>query len=235
MTDSRTLLIIPTKNEHQTIHRVMEEVVALGIEDLHVLVVDDDSIDGTWRTYGTRWAADSEHHHLLRRCGPQKGRGYALREAYQWALDHEPGYDFVLEMAGNTTDDPSVLQSMQEALSSGSDVVIAEREQGGEPSTEGPRRTQALARMATGAPVHDIESGFRGYRREVLEAILPRLKATSHGIKAEVLAAATRRGFTVTGVPVASRLLPDDGYAQGGNASPLQLLTLWVRRLFGLV
>jgi len=218
-----SLLIIPTKNEHKTIHRVMEEVTALGLDDLHVLVTDDDSIDGTWRTYGTRWAADSERNHLLRRCGPQKGRGYAMRESYQWALDREPRYDYVFEMAGNGTDDPSLIPAMIEKLAGGADVVVAERE----------RRAQGFAKFATGAPVKDVESGFRGYRRDLLEQVVRKLKSKTHDIKAEILAAAVKRRARFETVPTQVRELPSDAYAQGGESGALKLTGLYLRRLVG--
>ncbi len=228
-----TLLIIPTKNEHKTIHRVMEEVTALGLDDLHVLVTDDDSIDGTWRTYGTRWAADSERNHLLRRCGPQKGRGYALRESYQWALDHVPRYDFVLEMAGNGTDDPSLVPALIEKLADGCDVVVAERGEGTGGSGAEARRTQSFAKFATGAPVQDVESGFRGYRRGLLEQVVRKLKSKHHEIKAEILAAAVKRGARFGTVPTTARELPSDAYAQGGESGALKLTGLFLRRLTG--
>lgn len=232
MSQDLTLLILPTKNEHVTIHTVMEEVTALGRDDLHVLVADDDSIDGTWRTYGTRWAADSEHNHLLRRCGPQKGRGYATREAYQWVVDNERDYAYVIEMAANGSDDPRHIPAMIDALAGGADVVIGERP--ADPAQpDGPRRSQGLARWATGADVGDVESGFRGFRKAVLEAVLPKLKATSHEVKAEVVAAAAKRGFRFATLPVTSRPLPEAAYAQGGTAGPGKLVGLWLRRMTG--
>lgn len=232
MSQELTLLILPTKNEHVTIHRVMEEITALGLDDLHVLVADDDSIDGTWRTYGTRWAADSERNHLLRRCGPQKGRGYAMREAYEWAVGNEREYTFVLEMAANGTDDPKHIPAIIEALKGGADIVIGERP-ADDAKPDGPRRAQGLARWATGAGVGDIESGFRGFRKVALAKILPKLKATSHEIKTEVVAAASKHGLKFASVPVTSRPLPDEAYAQGGTSGAGKLVGLWLRRLTG--
>lgn len=220
---SLTLVILPTKNEHTTIHGIMEEITALGHEGLHVLVADDDSIDGTWRTYGTRWAADSERHHLLRRCGPTKGRGFALREAYTWALKHDPPYDFVIEMAANHTDDPGHVGAFIEALEAGADVVVGQRK----------GHSQGMAAWATGAGLSDVESGYRGYRRAVLEAITPKLKSKYHTIKTETLAAAAKRGFKIQGVPVTSRALPESAYAQGGTTSASAAVGLWMRRLTG--
>ena len=232
MSHDLTLLILPTKNEHVTIHTVMEEVTALGLDHLHVLVVDDDSIDGTWRTYGTRWAADSERNHLLRRCGPEKGRGYAMREAYEWVVNNERDYTYVIEMAANGSDDPAHIPAIIEALSGGADVVVGERP-ADEKAAAGPRRVQGMARWATGASVGDVESGYRGFRKPVLAAVSPKLKATSHEIKTEVVAAAAKRGFKFASVPVTSRALPEAAYAQGGQAGAGKLIGLWMRRMIG--
>ncbi len=232
MSQELTLLILPTKNEHVTIHTVMEEVTALGLDNLHVLVADDDSIDGTWRTYGTRWAADSEHNHLLRRCGPEKGRGYAMREAYEWVISNQRDYSYVIEMAANGSDDPAYIPAMIAALAAGADVVIGERP-ADEKTADGPRRAQGMARWATGASVGDVESGYRGYRKAVLAAIVPKLKSTSHEIKTEVVAAAAKRGFKFASVPVTSRPLPEAAYAQGGTAGATKLIGLWMRRMIG--
>ena len=86
MSHGLTLVTIPTLNERENLRWFMDGLIALQDDRMHVIVADDDSLDGTWRTYGTEYAADSEKCHLLRRPGHDKGRGYALRLAASHAL-----------------------------------------------------------------------------------------------------------------------------------------------------
>src|SRR5262249_53873418 len=124
MTHDLALVTIPTLNERDNLDWFMEGILALRDDKLHVLVADDDSLDGTWRTYGTRYAADTDKNHLLRRPGHDKGQGFALRDAWKWALEHQPPYAFILTMAGNRTDDPQFLPQMIAKLQAGADVVV---------------------------------------------------------------------------------------------------------------
>ena len=120
MSHKLALVTIPTLNERENLHWFMKGIVDQADENLHVLLADDDSLDGTWRTYGTQYAADSKRFHLMRRPGHDKGRGFALREAWKWALTHQPPYAYIIEMAGNRTDDPAHLPAR-----TGSPVIAA--------------------------------------------------------------------------------------------------------------
>jgi len=237
-THGLALVTIPTLNERSNLDWFMEGIQRLGDERIHVLVADDDSLDGTWRTYGTKYAADSQRCHLMRRPGHDKGRGYALREAWTWALDHEPRYDFVVEMAGNRTDDPAFLPQIIERLAAGADVVVCERSAvpGGAAGT--PRKRWGL-RGLIGAPaaVSDYESGYRGFSRRALELIGPKsLRSGDHRIKAEVMAKvgslARKHGLKVETIPVPFSP-PDPTHVQGGNTGFGAALGLRLRRLTG--
>jgi dolichol-phosphate mannosyltransferase len=233
MSHGLVLVTIPTLNERENLDWFMEGILALDDELLHVMVADDDSLDGTWRTYGTKYAADSERNHLLRRPGANKGRGHALRDAWAWALEHEPRYAHVIEMAGNRTDDPRFIPRMLAALEGGADVVVCERSASPGDDEAGPRRSWGLGRTLCGAPVGDYESGFRGFTRRALEAIDPgSLKSPDYRIKAEVMAKVGRLGLKVATIPVPFAP-PDPTHVQGGNSGTGALLGLRLRRLTG--
>jgi dolichol-phosphate mannosyltransferase len=239
MTHKLTLLTIPTLNERDNLDWFMERIVGLHDEQLHVIVADDDSLDGTWRTYGTKYAADSVKNHLLRRPGHDKGRGYALRDAWKWALEHQPRYEYVIEMAGNRTDDPAFIPQIIARLEAGADVVVCERsiEPGGGP--QAPRRSWGLGNALVGAPVGDYESGYRGFSRRALELIAPKtLRSGDHGIKAEVMARVGRlrgrHGLKIETIPVPFTP-PDPLHTQNGNTGLGGQLGLFVRRLVGAV
>jgi dolichol-phosphate mannosyltransferase len=230
----KTLLIVPTKEERHNLDWVMERYQDLNDPDLHVLVADDDSLDKTWSRAGT-WAADDERIHLLRRPGRYKGRGYALRESYKWAADSENDYAFVLECAANRTDDILQTPKLIAALEAGADVVVGARSaaQGGD--DDSPRRTQGLAAFVSRAGIHDVESGFRGYRMDALRQIARRLKATDHKIKVETLTAAKRAGLKIVEVPVPYQPHDSSHPKLGGNSGLTSLCGLWIRRLVGRV
>jgi dolichol-phosphate mannosyltransferase len=233
MTHGLALVTIPTLNERENLDWFMEGILALGDESLHVLVADDDSLDGTWRTYGTKYAADTDKVHLLRRPGADKGRGFALREAWAWALEHEPRYEHVIEMAGNRTDDPKFIPEMLAKLEGGADVVVCERSVAAGGDASAPRKSWGLGKTLTGAPVDDYESGFRGFTRKALETIDPKsLKSPDHGIKAEVMAKVGKKTLKVATVAVPFTP-PDPTHVQGGNTGFGGQLGLFLRRIFG--
>jgi glycosyltransferase involved in cell wall biosynthesis len=233
------LVTIPTLNERDNLQWFMQGILALNDDNLHVILADDDSLDGTWRTYGTQYAADSLRFHLMRRPGRDKGRGFALREAWKWALDHKPPYDYVIEMAGNRSDDPAQLPALLARLEAGADVVVAERSAAPGGDASSPRKNWGLGRALIGAPVQDYESGFRGFSRRALELINPKtLRSKDHRIKAEVMARvgrlAKKHGLRVETVPVPF-VPPDMRHRQGGNTGLGGQVGLFVRRVTGTV
>lgn len=231
-----TLLIVPTLEERENIDWVMERYQDLDDADLHILIADDDSIDKTWSRAGI-WAADDERMHLLRRPGRFKGPGYALRESYKWAVDHEIDYQYVVQASANRSDDLSCVPALIAALDAGADLVLGERSASEGGGADGPRRSQGLARWATGSPVGDVESGFRAWRLSALKQIARKLNAGDHRLKAESVAAAVKGGLTVVGVPVPAQPKTDDGKAanKGGDSGAGALIGLWLRRMTGRV
>jgi dolichol-phosphate mannosyltransferase len=222
-----TLVIMMTLNERLHFDGVMEGIHALGDSDLHVLCVDDDSLDGTWRNYGTNWAAENAQYHLLRRTGRFKGQGSAMRDGIQWAVDNEKDFTNIVVIAGNQTDDPAHIPAMLGALRAGADVVVAQRSG---------KSAGALTRMATGAPFVDVESGFRAYRLAALQKLhFDKISLADHRIKTELLARAKRAGCTFDTVDVEFKARPEGAEMRGGTRGALSSLGLFLRRVTGLL
>ena len=237
MTHKLALVTIPTLNERDNLHWFMKAIVDQADENLHVLLADDDSLDGTWRTYGTQYAADSLRFHLLRRPGRDKGRGFALREGWRWALEHKPPYAYIIEMAGNRSDDPQFLPAILARLEAGADVVVCERSAAPGGDASSPRKDWGFGRTLVGAPVQDYESGYRGFSRRAMELIDPkRLRSGDHGIKAEVMARVgklqKKHGLKVETIPVPFNP-PDMSHRQGGNTRVGGQVGLFLRRMTG--
>jgi hypothetical protein len=173
----------------------------------------------------------------MRRPGRDKGRGFALREAWKWALEHHPPYAYVIEMAGNKTDDPTFLPQILAKLEAGADVVVCERSVAPGGDASAPRKSWGFARTIVGAPVADYESGFRGFSRKALELIDPKkLKSPDHGLKAEVMMRVGKlrgkHGLKVETIPVPFTA-PDATHRQGGNTGFGGAMGLFARRMIG--
>ncbi|MEN6626115.1 MAG: tetraacyldisaccharide 4'-kinase [Candidatus Sumerlaeia bacterium] len=202
--DMRIIAMIPTYNESENIWSLMDAILALG-PDYEVLVVDDNSPDGTWKIVGER-AQKEPRIHLLHRMR-RKGRGLAGIAGFREAL--RLGADLVIEMDGDWSHDPKWIPSMIEAAQK-ADVVIGSRlaPGGGEGGRTVARRiitccAGVYIRAMLGIDVRDATSGFRVFSRRCLEALpWEAMRATGPEVVQEVLLAAWSRGFRVVEVPI---------------------------------
>ncbi len=235
MTSPTTLVIVCTLNEKLVIDEVMQGILDLKDPALNVLLVDDDSLDQTWRNYGTNWAAKYAEFYLLRRPVRQKGQGHAWRAGLNWCFEAETHYDRVITMAGNTTDDPAHIPALLAKLDAGADVVVAERsaDPGGDDGQ--PRRKWGFTNTAVGATtVDDVESNYRAYTRAALDAIKPlTTKSVDHRIKTELLARCAAKKLRIDSIPVPFRERSDKSDALGGNTSGGGAMGLWLKRMVG--
>jgi len=163
---------LPTLNEADNIGQLIREIRAIGTE-IHIVVADDDSPDGTAKIVEEIARIDPMVHLLLRT--QNKGRGSAGVDAFRRALTL--GADYVVEMDADFSHHPkyipSLLREMQHA-----DVAIGSRlVQGGGEAKRGFIRKYltilscAYSRIVLGLPVHDMNSGYRCFRREILESV----------------------------------------------------------------
>ncbi len=201
-------LVLPTYDEAANIEGIVEAVLAKLPASGRVLVVDDNSPDGTGEIAG-RIADRSERVEVLRR--PRKeGLGPAYVAGFKRAL--EGGAGLVLEMDADFSHDPAYLPRLIEAAGR-ADLVIGSRYvPGGATSDWGLARRaisrggSAYARLALGVPVRDLTGGFKCFRREVLEAIdLDSVASRGYAFQVELTYRAIQHGFTVVEVPIVFR------------------------------
>jgi len=197
-------VILPTYNEIESLEGVVSRVLAQD-ERLRVLVVDDGSPDGTGEL-ADRLAAESERVSVLHREG-KLGLGSAYILGFRWAL--ERGFDWVFEMDADGSHDPLYLVDMIAALGE-LDVVVGSRYLRGVNVINWPMSRLLLsyyanryARRVTGLRLADSTSGFKCFKREVLEAIdLDKIGSTGYAFQIEMNFRAWKAGFRVGEVPI---------------------------------
>jgi apolipoprotein N-acyltransferase len=203
----RTLVIMPTYDERATIGEAVAGVLARP-EGVDVLVVDDSSPDGTGEVVRAL-ARDDPRVRLLER--PEKsGLATAYVEGFRIALDE--GYDLAVEMDSDLSHDPEELSGLLEAATA-HDLVVGSRYVPGGAVTNWSKARLTLskagntyARWMLGVPIHDATSGYRVYRRGLLEALSGRPFATDgYGFQIELVMRADRMGFDVGEAPITFR------------------------------
>jgi dolichol-phosphate mannosyltransferase len=199
----RILVVVPTYNERSTIARVVRGVLAAAPAD--VLVVDDSSPDGTGQVVEQLGESEPRIHVLHR--GAKQGLGSAYRDGFRWGLGR--GYDVLVEMDGDLSHDPQELGALLERIDA-ADVVVGSRYVDGGRTENWPRRRRFLSRsgnryvqLVTGVPVRDATSGFRAFRRQVLEDLgLENLRSEGYAFQVEAVLRAWDRGYAVEEVPI---------------------------------
>ena len=201
----RSVILVPTYNEAPNLERLVGEIRSLSPEST-ILVVDDESPDGTGEIADRLAAADAAVRVLHR--DPPRGRGLAGRDGYREAL--ALGADVVLEMDADFSHDPRLLPRFWEEIDKGADVVLGSRfVAGGSDDDRGLVRrvitvlANAYIRIVLGVPVGDCNSGYRCFRRPVLESIAPEtLTSTGPSIVQEVLFRVHRAGARIVEIPL---------------------------------
>jgi dolichol-phosphate mannosyltransferase len=204
----RPLLVVPTYNESDGIEDLLAQALA-SHPDLEILVVDDSSPDGTGEIVSKLAESDDRLGILTR--GAKEGLGKAYLAGFGRGLLEE--FDCFLEMDADLSHDPADLPRLIEAAENGSDVVIGSRYiKGGQVSGwsrarhllswSANRYAQALLRI----PVRDSTSGFRCYRREVLEALdLASIATEGYAFQVEMTYRAWKAGFDIAEIPIVFR------------------------------
>jgi len=171
----RTVVVLPTYNEADNIVRFLR-AVREAAPDADVLVVDDNSPDGT-AALAEETASELGRIKVLHRAGKQ-GLGAAYSHGFTTAFDE--GYEAIVSMDSDFSHDPAVIPTMLAMLSDGADMVIGSRYVPGGATVDWPLRRRVLSKWGnryTAAvlrlPVRDCTSGFRAYRAPALRAIAP--------------------------------------------------------------
>jgi dolichol-phosphate mannosyltransferase len=200
----RTLVVIPTYNEAETIAGLMEQVLAAH-PGVNVLVVDDGSPDGTAGIVDKATTAEPRLHLLERPA--KEGLGAAYRAGFRWGLDR--GYDALVEIDADFSHPPDRLPALLGALET-ADVAIGSRYvPGGATVGWSPARKaisrlgNAYVRFVIGLPVHDATAGYRAFRAEVLRALaVESSESNGYCFQIEMAHRAWQEGFRIVEVPI---------------------------------
>jgi dolichol-phosphate mannosyltransferase len=201
-------LVLPTYDEAENIEAFVAAALAKLPAGARVLIVDDDSPDGTG-AIADRLAAEHENVNVLHRAR-KEGLGPAYIAGFRRAL--AGGAGLILEMDADFSHDPAFLPRLLEAAER-ADLVLGSRYvDGGGVSDWGALRRlisrggSAYARAVLGVEVRDLTGGFKCFRREVLEAIdLDSIQAHGYGFQVEMTYRAIQLGFRVVEVPIVFR------------------------------
>ncbi len=205
MTVTRPLIVIPTYNEIENLKTLIERVLAVAPQNVEILVVDDNSPDGTGELADSIAKRESRVHVLHRE--KKMGLGTAYVNGFRWGL--EKGYDAMIEMDADFSHDPKYLPTMLQLLNE-NDVVIGSRYvPGGGVVNWGLSRKilsrggSCYSRLILGAPIRDFTGGFNGWKRHVLEAVdLGTLRSDGYSFQIELKYRSFRRGFKITEFPI---------------------------------
>lgn len=200
------LVIIPTYNEQENIQGIVAHVLGLRPE-FHVLVVDDNSQDGTAETAKSMRAEYPDRLHLMQRAG-KLGLGTAYIAGFKWALAH--GYERIFEMDADFSHDPDDLLRLDAACADGADMSVGSRYVKGGRVTDWSWDRILLSYCASlyvrailWLGVRDTTAGFVCYKRHVLEALpLDEIRFIGYAFQIEMKYRVRLGGFRIVEVPI---------------------------------
>ena len=197
--------MIPTYNEKENIKILINEILKLRIKNLHIVVVDDNSPDGTWKIVRKIIKKNKNVHLLLRK--KNRGRGSAGRDGFVYCLKNKT--DIVVEMDADMSHDPKFIPIMIKELKNADLVLGSRRVKGGKEVGRGNIRkiityfANLYIRLLLGLKIKDCNSGFRCFKKNVLEEInLKNIKSKGPAIVQEVLFKSHLKGFKIKEIPI---------------------------------
>ena len=204
---SDTLVIIPTYNEKENIQAIIEAVFKQK-KRFHILVVDDNSPDGTAEIVERLITQYSDALFIEKRTG-KNGLGTAYIHGFKWAIQKK--YDYIIEMDADFSHNPKDLVRLYEACEKeGADVSIGSRYSQGVNVVNWPMKRVLLSyfaskyvRFITRIPIHDTTAGFVCYKRSVLETIkLNKIRFVGYAFQIEMKFKAWKHNFKIKEVSV---------------------------------
>lgn len=199
------VVVVPTYNEAENLPLLVEQV--MGLSGFHMLVVDDNSRDGTGELADELSLRHAGRMGVLHRAG-KLGLGTAYLEGFRMALERRHRYIF--QMDADFSHDPADLPRLLAELRAGADLVIGSRYVAGGGTRNWPVWRKAMswggslyARLVLGLPIRDLTGGFRGWRRRALQGIgLDRVRSEGYAFQIEMAYRCSRRGGTVAEIPI---------------------------------
>ncbi|WP_027938361.1 polyprenol monophosphomannose synthase [Anaeroarcus burkinensis] len=233
------LIIIPTYNEKENLGPLLEAIYGIR-PDIHVLVVDDNSPDGTGQLVAD-WAETPQYEgrlFLLRRAG-KLGLGTAYIAGFRWALARS--YRRILEMDADFSHNPRYLPDLLAAAEE-ADLVLGSRYvPGGGVKNWGfwrrflSRGGSLYARVLLGLPYQDLTGGFKCFRREVLETLdLGAVRSNGYSFQIELTYRAHCKGFKIKEVPIIFEDREVGKSKMSKNIFLEAVLMVWKLRMEGL-
>lgn len=221
-----TVVVIPTYNERENIQEVLPQILAAV--DCHVVVVDDDSPDGTAKVVADLATRDPRIHLVNHR--PKLGIGPAYKEGFQAALALDP--EFVVQMDADLSHPPAMLPEFMR-LARDHDVVLGSRYLNGITVVNWPIERLLISyfgnwyvRRVLGLPVRDATGGFKCWRSTALTAIQPeRVRSNGYAFQIETTYRAWRRGFRIREVPI---IFMDRTVGESKMSKRIGLEALWI-------
>lgn len=204
---SDSLVIIPTFNEKENIQDLILEILSLEM-DFHILVVDDNSPDGTAQIVKNLQETNGDRLFLLER-NEKKGLGTAYLTGFKYALSKH--YNYIFEMDADFSHNPKDLISLRNACENdGADLAIGSRYIKGVNVVNWPMgrvlmsyMASAYVRLITGLPIADATAGFKCYKRAVLETIdLDKVKFVGYAFQIEMKFRVWKHGFRLKEIPI---------------------------------
>ena len=201
---NNTLVVVPTYNERENLPPLAQRLLNLSVQ-VDLLIVDDDSPDGTGRV-ADELAAKHSCIHVLHRA-EKSGLGRAYLAGFKWAL--ERGYEFVFEMDGDFSHNPDDIPAFLEAARN-ADLVLGSRYVNGIRVINWPLRRLMLSttaakyvRIVTGMPFTDPTGGYKCFRRRALQAInLDAIESNGYSFQIEMTHKLWRQGMRIAEVPI---------------------------------
>ena len=185
---SDSIVLIPTYNEKENIAAIIHAVFELP-RQFHILIIDDNSPDGTGAIVKDLQKQFPGALHLMERTGKQ-GLGTAYIAGFKWAIEHR--YEYIFEMDADFSHNPKDLMNLLAACKTGgADMAI------------GSYFASKYVRFVTGMKIHDTTAGFVCYRRRVLETIgLDSIRFKGYAFQIEMKFTTYKYGFTIKEVPI---------------------------------
>lgn len=202
--NGQTIVIVPTYNERENLPVVVEKLAGLPTP-VDLLVVDDNSPDGTGKLADEIAAARKSVHVLHRPAKAGLGRAYCA--GFAWALEH--GYEFIFEMDGDLSHNPNDIPAFL-AAAQNADLVLGSRYSNGIRVINWPLRRLMLSLAAakyvqwiTGMPFSDPTGGYKCFRRHTLKSIdLEAVRSNGYSFQIELTHKVWRQGLRVAEVPI---------------------------------
>lgn len=204
---SDSIVIIPTYNEKENIALMIDKVMSLK-KDFHLLIIDDNSPDGTAKIVKEKQEQYPEKLHLEERTG-KLGLGTAYIHGFRWALRKQ--YEYIFEMDCDFSHNPEDLLRLYKACAVvGHDMAVGSRYVTGVNVVNWPMSRVMLSyfashyvRLITGMPINDTTAGFKCYHRSVLETIeLDKVRFMGYAFQIEMKFLTWKYGFNITEVPI---------------------------------